>query len=495
MTAREGWERLRDRLSGRGALRLRIRTLVLALLALSLLTVGILNVIIQLTEVEQSIESDLEQEVEEFAALAAVEDAGERFPSTAHLLSAGTENSVPGAYESVIAFRDDEPLYRPVRSYHDLAQSGVREQILAAAVPGKTVLTELDVDGSTQRAAIVSVTVPGDPTQGWFVVAQDLTAQRRAVAASAVRYAGIAALTLVLAGVAANRLSARIVRPLEDVTAAASRVTVRDLDRRVPVPEPEDEVQHLAEGFNRMLDRLQDGFEEQRLFLNDVSHELRTPLTIIGGNLELLGLESEDPTVLETRDLALDEVDRMGSLVGDLSVLAQSQRPDFVRLTELDVHGLASDVWARASRLGDRDWKLDVQAAGTLQADPDRVAQALLQLASNAVKYSEDGSSITLQVADRGRGRVRFSVLDQGRGIAGADQARVFERFTRVGEPEAKQGTGLGLAIVARIAEAHDGEVAVDSTEDVGSRFALTLPRVHDGTDSTSTARRQEERP
>jgi two-component system, OmpR family, sensor kinase len=480
MTMRERVARLGAGLRGGSALRTRIRNLVVALLALTLVLIGVLNMVLQLANVDQRITDDLEQEVAELQALAGTEGAVDRFPSTAHLLSAATEDTVPSAWESVVALRDEQPLYRPVRSYHDLARPEVREQILAAGVPGRTVYTTLRIDGSEQRAAIASVTVPDDPAQGWFVVASDVTAQRGQVLASTVRYAVVAAIAMVVAGLAANRLSARIVRPLEDVTSAASEVTIRDLGRRVPVPGSGDEVQELAEGFNRMLDRLQDGFEEQRVFLNDVSHELRTPLTIVRGNLELLSLESDDPAVLETRDVALDEVDRMTSLVGDLSVLAQSQRPDFVRLKDLDVEDLARDVHARASRLGDRVWRLDCRTDGTVRADPDRIPQALLQLIQNAVKYSADGTAVTLEVVADGPDRVRFSVLDQGRGIATADQERVFERFVRVGDTDARPGSGLGLAIVARIAAAHGGHVAVDSTEGVGSRFSLTVPRVAD---------------
>ncbi len=203
-------------------------------------------------------------------------------------------------------------------------------------------------------------------------------------------------------------------------------------------------------------------------------------ITIVRGHLELM--DAADPSdAADTRALALEELDRMNSLVGDLLTLAKSERADFVVPREVDIAALTERIFDKATGLGSRAWNLGEVARGQVWLDPERITQAVLQLAANAVKYSEDGSPVEISSTVAG-GRVSFTVEDAGCGIAPEDTARIMERFARGRNTGRSEGSGLGLAIVSSIARAHGGEVTVRSRLGEGSVFTLSLPSVYRGT-------------
>ncbi len=226
-----------------------------------------------------------------------------------------------------------------------------------------------------------------------------------------------------------------------------------------------------------MLDRLQSAFADQRQFLDDASHELRTPITVIRGHVELLG---DDPGERSrTVALVLDELARMNRMVDDLMLLAKAERPDFLSPGEVDVTDLVMEVLAKASALGDRRWSVSGLVEQTVLADDQRLTQALMQLAANAVRHTRPGDGISIGAA-MVAGRLRLSVADTGEGIAPEDRTRIFDRFARAehGPDRDRRGSagGLGLPIVTSIARAHGGQVLLDSTLGEGSTFTLLLP-------------------
>jgi two-component system, OmpR family, sensor kinase len=307
---------------------------------------------------------------------------------------------------------------------------------------------------------------------GTFVVAK-FTARERDEIADAVRTAGLVGAVVLLIGTAVAYLAAgRLLHPLRELTETARSLESSDLTRRIEV-RGDDELAELSRTFNAMLDRLEIAFSSQRDLIRDVSHELRTPITIVRGHLELMG---DDPAERrETLELVTDELDRMARLVDDLLTLARAERPDFLQPEPLRLADFTHEVYAKATSLGDRRWTLHLQRDGALDADPQRLTQALINLADNAVKQTEVGAEIEIG-ADVEDGWARFWVADRGPGLAEADRSEVFARFARGDGGKGYAGTGLGLAIVKAVTDAHGGRTEVDSEPGAGARFTVWIP-------------------
>jgi signal transduction histidine kinase len=173
----------------------------------------------------------------------------------------------------------------------------------------------------------------------------------------------------------------------------------------------------------------------------------------------------------------LDELDRMARLVDDLTLLAKAERPDFVRPAPVDLGRLTDDLTERLPALGRRRWVVDARAADVVAADGQRLTQAMLQLATNAVRATADDAEIGIGTrVDTVRAETLLWVRDTGVGVAPAERRRIFERFARGATSEQHEGSGLGLSIVTAIAEAHGGSVRLDSTVGAGATFTLALP-------------------
>ncbi|WP_420873107.1 sensor histidine kinase [Nocardioides daphniae] len=239
------------------------------------------------------------------------------------------------------------------------------------------------------------------------------------------------------------------------------------------VPETGNDITQLTRTVNDMLERLETAFVGQRQFLDDAGHELRTPLTVLRGHLELL--DASDPAdVRATRDLLLDEVDRMGRLVDDLIMLAKSRRPDFLTPSPVDLDDLTTTVLAKARAMADREWQLDEVAPARVVADEHRITQALLQLVDNAVKHTNPGDTIALGSRVDG-GTARLWVRDTGDGIAPEARTVVLQRFARAEVRPGDEGFGLGLSIVSAIAQAHGGRVVIEETEGGGATVIVEI--------------------
>ncbi len=309
-------------------------------------------------------------------------------------------------------------------------------------------------------------------TLGVFVVVSFVD-DRRAEIDEGIRVeAVVSALVLVVVMGVAWLLAGRLLRPVRRLTATARSITESDLTARIPV-ETDDEIGELATTFNEMLDRLDEAFATQRRFVDDAGHELRTPITIVRGHLEVMG---DDPTDrAETIALVTDELDRMARIVNDLLLLAKSEQPDFVRVEPVESSDLTTELFVKATALGDRRWQLDATAEGLVDVDADRVSQAVLNLARNAVEHTRPGDEIGMGSA-RGDDEIRWWVRDTGPGVPEAERAHVFERFRRGGGARTSEGAGLGLAIVRAVAEGHRGSVVLDDASGGGARFTISMP-------------------
>ena len=179
----------------------------------------------------------------------------------------------------------------------------------------------------------------------------------------------------------------------------------------------------------------------------------------------------------------------MSRIVDDLMLLARARRPDFLRIEELDLDLLTHEIFANAVTLGDRDWRLEHTGVGTMSADRQRLTQAVINLAENAVQHTSPGDSIVLGTA-LSPDEVRMWVRDTGPGIDEAEREKMFDRFSTsssAANPDSR--LGLGLAIVKAIAEAHGGSVAVANTPDEGATFAIDRPRAGGGPEGRHVSR------
>lgn len=319
----------------------------------------------------------------------------------------------------------------------------------------------------------------GTAQRGSLVVAI-FTDQRRAEVGDIVRLMTLVSLgglvlTVIIGWIAAGRILA----PVRALHRVAADIGERDLTARVPV-HGRDDIAAVAETFNAMLDRLEEAYGLQRRFVDDAAHELRTPITVVRGHLELLGDDPDERA--NTLRLVDDELSRMSRIVSDLLVLARAERPDFVRSRPVDVTDLMLDIEAKSQALSDRTWLLTDIAEGTASVDGQRVTQAVLQLAANAVQHTAAGDEIRIGSRFDGAGaerRLLVWVSDTGPGVQPDEVEAIFERFhhgtaTRNGGPRA--GAGLGLAIVRAIADAHHGRAWLRSTPGEGATFGLDLP-------------------
>jgi len=232
----------------------------------------------------------------------------------------------------------------------------------------------------------------------------------------------------------------------------------------------------LADAFDHMLDRLEDAFAGQRAFVADASHELRTPLTVIRGQLEVLSRQGAHSAeeVRRTERIARTELVRMERLVDDLLLLARADEGALVQAQDIELEPFVHDFFESLTTTADRRFQLAGEAGGTLHADPDRLAQALHNLARNAIQHTGEGGLVRLRVTT-GQRTVELAVEDDGPGIPESERTRVFDRFHRA-EARRRSGSGLGLSIVRAIVDAHHGSVTASSSPEGGARVAIVLP-------------------
>jgi signal transduction histidine kinase len=269
-------------------------------------------------------------------------------------------------------------------------------------------------------------------------------------------------------------------RPVRELTAASRALAGGDLGRRVPV-HSQDEVGELSAAFNHMAENLQQAEQLRRELTADIAHELRNPLAVMQANLEALA-DGVYPPTPDRLDPVLNQVRLLSRLIEDLRTLALADAG------QLALDRVPSNLMTLAGRVVE-GYRQQAEAAGVelllsggsaaADVDPMRVEQILGNLLSNAIRHSERGAQVLVDVGKNPTGeRVTVRVADQGEGIPPEAMPMIFERFYRGDRSRSRSegGTGLGLAIARRLAEVQGGEIQAANRTGGGAEFTVSFP-------------------
>jgi signal transduction histidine kinase len=463
---------------------IRLRLVWWFIVVLGLATVGSLLLVreVLVQRLDARIDAELTQEAAELRQLAEGNDpeTGRPFgPRVDRIFEVFLDRNIPARHEAFLAYVDGELAgYSPpdplpgdagAQSYaiNEDAALTARWSEIESAARGRA-----NTAAGTVEYLAVPLLVEREPA-GVFVVASFRDLQQADTDAATYAAGALGALMLVIGSILAMRLADRILAPVGLVAQTARSISETDLSRRIPV-RGHDEISALAATFNDMLARLEAAFATQRRFIDDAGHELRTPITVIRGHLDVMGDDPDDRR--RTLELVSDELERMSRMVDELLTLARTEHPDFLRRHEVDIDELTVRAFETARALAPRTWDLDGVGVGRAQLDDQRIVQALLELAQNAVRHTEAGQVVALGSSAERR-TLRFWVRDSGPGVPEGERERIFERFYRGRTGNApSEGAGLGLSIVRAIAEAHGGRVELDSAPGRGATFSIILP-------------------
>jgi heavy metal sensor kinase len=277
-------------------------------------------------------------------------------------------------------------------------------------------------------------------------------------------------------------LTGRALKPYEEITRTAERITYENLNTQITTDRKEEEVQRLVHSFNSMVRRLDESFQKMRKFNADVAHELRTPLAILQGETEMAlrtpNLSEEIQSVLISN---LEELDRLTRLVNDMLTLAEAEAGRHVMTREpVNLGTLLQDLIDQMRLLATvRNIQIEFFGPEDLWIEVDKpwFRRALVNLLDNAIKYSRDGGKVDVSMAIDGS-IAKLKIKDDGIGISSEDLPHVFDRLYRADPARSRVsgGTGLGLTMVKWIVEAHKGTIQVTSQPDKGAVFEIAIP-------------------
>jgi heavy metal sensor kinase len=273
----------------------------------------------------------------------------------------------------------------------------------------------------------------------------------------------------------------KALKPVDKMRKTALKITSRNLGERIDLGRRKDELGKLAQTFNEMIDRLQDGFQRINQFSSDVSHELRTPLTIIKGETEVALRKErsieEYKTILASH---LEETDQMTRIIEDLLLLSKADKDEMrMNLESIDTRDLIMNVYADMRLMAQQKGVCliaDRMAGTKIRGDELKLRRMLRNIVDNGIKYTQEDGTVEISSAATD-GFITIEVRDTGIGVAKEDLKYIFDRFYRADRSRKREsGSGLGLSIAKWIAEAHGGTIGVESQTSSGSLFSIRLP-------------------
>ncbi len=315
----------------------------------------------------------------------------------------------------------------------------------------------------------------GQIALGQVVYTQRVADLHQLIIESALALALMAIISTALGWVVAGR----VLRPLRTMTTATQEISEDNLNRRLSMRGPRDELRELADTIDGLLGRLEGAFDAQRRFVSNASHELRTPLTAVRALLEMV-LSDPKATVATFRatcEQVLEESEEQEQLIEALLTLAQGQR-GIDRAETLDLAAVAGEV------LGSREGvaaarKVEIGRAlapATVSGDARLIERLISNLVDNAIRYNVSGGRVDVSV--RSNGRATVTVANTGPPVPPEELDRLLQPFQRLSSDRTSQrdGLGLGLSIVAAIARAHDAALAVRARPEGGLEIDVHFP-------------------
>lgn len=458
----------------RWSVRTRIVATVFLLTTMTLTVVGIAFFTVQRNQIEDRINNQLQIALEEFATEAVEAYESDNFNNLSDLLQDVLSHRVPEESEGMVGYVGSRPAWTQPGGLDMIADDELmdtldaRVEALEGSQEGevRTVATAT----STYRYALMPITL-GDLGSGAYAVAYDFDAELSQLVDTFQIYLIAAVICLAILLGASWLIAGELLRPIRELRETAEQIRETDLDARIEV-DTNDDLADMARTFNTMLDRIQASFDSQMRLLDDAGHELRTPITIVRGHLELMDADNPED-VSSVRDLSIHELDRMHRLADDLVMLAKAERPDFVQTHPVDAGPFIDHIYELVQQISpEHTWQHESRIESIIEMDDQRMTQAMVQLAANAVKFSPKGSMIGIGISV-GR-EARLWVHDRGIGVSSERRTKIFERFGRA--DTTVEGAGLGLPIVAAIAQSHGGRIDLESTPGKGSTFTIVIP-------------------
>lgn len=324
-------------------------------------------------------------------------------------------------------------------------------------------------------------------------VAQDRTSDKEFSREFGALLAVLLALGIIASTVIGIVLTRRGLRPLTEMTQAATRISPTHLNERVTAAQWPRELQPLAHAFDEMLDRLEDSFTRLSQFSADLAHELRTPIANIRGEAEVaLTRPRGTAEYREVIESTVAECERLSGIVDNLLFLARAEAAD------RKVDSIAFDGRAAIEKIAnyystvaeERRISVACLGEGELEAEPLLFDRALSNLLDNSLRFTPDGGTIAITIAANAKG-TEVTLADTGAGISAEHLPRVFDRLYRVdASRNSRGGTGLGLALVKSIVHLHGGSTGIASEPGQGTKVTLFFP--HKGPDTTGPTHRDD---
>jgi signal transduction histidine kinase len=317
------------------------------------------------------------------------------------------------------------------------------------------------------------------PSGEEILVGKNVVPELKELRFIALSLTGVGGGILLLGLMVGARLVSRAIKPIEDISATAVKISAGDLSQRINVAEAESELGQLASVLNSTFARLDAAFAQQKQFASDAAHELRTPVSVMLTQTQTaLNRERTAPEYRETVEVCQSAAQRMRKLIGALLELARLDAgQEQMKRQCFDFSTTVADCVELVKPLAEESGVKIFTELSPLEisGDSERLAQVATNLLTNAIQYNKPGGEVRIKLASQGSLAI-LTVSDTGNGISREDLPHVFRRFYRGDKSRTGGNTGLGLAIAKAIAEAHGGTIEVSSEEGTGSAFTVRLP-------------------